>query len=69
MQLAEWADSHQRLAKFHGFFILDQDFDHLTRDLGRDLIKDFHRLDDTNDRVGRDLLANLHKRFGIGIRA
>ena len=45
--------AEQGLAELDRLAVLDQDLDDRSRDSGRDVGEDFHRLDDADGRVGR----------------
>ena len=53
------SDFEHRLAKLDGFGVLNQDLSDDPFDLGFDLVHDFHRLNDADDRVGIDLRADF----------
>ena len=56
------ADAKKWLSELDGITVLDQDLDDRPADLRRNLIEDFHRLDDANHRLRQHGRADIHKR-------
>src|SRR5690606_36372129 len=71
MQTLIRLDHEERLAELYGVAILDENLLNATGALGLDLVEDLHRLDEADDRVGRDVITHLDEwrriRIGRGV--
>ena len=56
-------NAKKRLAVLDRLTIFDVNLDHFTNRLRLNLIHQFHRFNDTDNRVGLDVTANLHERI------
>src|SRR5215470_5878535 len=63
---SSWINLKELLAVFHRLLVFDQNLGDDAVAVGRDFIKDFHRLDEADDRGGGDARANSDKGLGIG---
>src|SRR5579872_2236663 len=61
-------NDHQRLTKFHGLAVLDENLGDCPRARRRNLVHGLHRLDDHERLADRDLRADFDERFGAGLR-
>src|ERR671932_2337658 len=61
-------DSEQRLTELDGLSVLDVDLFYRAARLGENLVHQLHRLDDADDRLRRDVAADLDERLGFGRR-